>query len=349
MKRFLAVSVLPLTLLLLAGCGAFEPGYQRKPKTISRIAFGSCMNTNQHPMLDRVLKLDFDLMLLLGDNIYADTTNMTVMAQKYDVMKQSAFWKALRKKAPVLATWDDHDMGGNDAGKEYPLKDESKKLFFDFMDRENGVQRYRPGVYDMGFFGPDHRRINVIMLDTRYFRDKPAKGKNNAVPSGGPYIPQTDTNTTILGEEQWQWLEQSLKIPAELTIIGSSIQFLSEFHGGEAWANFPHEKRRMLDLLKKNKVKNVLFISGDRHWAELSRLDRRGDDPIYDLTSSSLTQEHPRGSPTPNIYRDGPTWHHPNVGLITINWRNGDVLLQIIDAAGQAQIEKRIPGFIKRN
>jgi alkaline phosphatase D len=337
-------AALPLLIVFLTACTTSR---SPTPKALTRIAFGSCMNTNRHPMLDQVLKMDFELMLMLGDNIYADTTNMTVMARKYEDMKQSTFWQEVRKKAPMLATWDDHDMGGNDAGKDYPLKDESQKLFLDFIDvPQDSPRRLQKGVYNSAVFGPAGKRVQVIMLDTRYFRDKPATGENHAVPSGGKYIPNLDTNTTLLGAEQWRWLEEQLHAPAEIRIIGSSIQFLSEFHGGEAWANFPHEKRRFLDLLKKTKANGVLIISGDRHWAELSRLDRPGDYPIVDLTSSSLTQEHPRGTPTPNIYREGPTWHHPNVGLMLIDWKTGSMDLQLLDANGQIRIEKRLDHFV---
>jgi alkaline phosphatase D len=339
----LRYSVLTALVCLLTACAIHQSRSSSAP--LHRIAFGSCMNTNRHPMYDQILKMDFDLMVLLGDNIYADTTNMTVMARKYEDIKQSPFWQSLRKKAPVLATWDDHDMGGNDAGKDYPLKDESEQLFYNFMDEPaDSPRRKQQGVYSSEIFGPSGKRVQIILLDTRYFRDRPATGENHVVPSGGKYIPHPDTNTTLLGSAQWQWLEEQLRQPAEVRIIGSSIQFISEFSGGEAWANFPHEKRRMLELLKSTRANGAIFVSGDRHWAELSRLDRPRDYSLYDLTSSSITQEHPRGTPTPNKYREGPTYHHPNIGLISIDWKkpHPTVLLQLLDVNGQTRIEKRL-------
>ena len=331
-----------LCIMALAGCAAREvPGQ----KPLARIGFGSCINTQAHPMLDRTLTLPFELFILLGDNIYADTTNTAVMARKYRVRKESAWFQALRRKAPVLATWDDHDFGANDAGASYRMKAESQKLFCDFMDvPADSPRRQREGIYDAAVFGPPGRRVQVILLDTRYFRSNLATGENNVVPSGGKYIPHPDPNVTMLGAAQWAWLEEQLRVPAELRIIASSIQFISEFSGGEAWANMPREKQRMLDLLKKTRANGVLFISGDRHWAELSRLDRPGDYPLYDLTSSALTEEHKRGTPTPNRFRDGPTYHGNNVGLINIDWRSRgpSVLLQLFDMDGKVRIEKRV-------
>ena len=330
------------SLVLMPGCASRAT---RPDDSLARIGFGSCVNTQAHPMLDRTLTLPFELFILLGDNIYADTTNAAVMARKYRVRKESAFFQALRKKGPVLATWDDHDFGANDAGSNYVMKVESQKLFLDFMDEPaDSPRRQREGIYDSYLFGSPGKRLQVILLDTRYFRSTLATGENNTVPSGGKYIPHPDPNVTMLGEAQWKWLEEQLRVPADLRIIGSSIQFISEFSGGEAWANMPREKQRMLDLLKATKANGVLFISGDRHWAELSRLDRGGDYPLYDLTSSALTEVHKRGTPTPNRFRDGPTYHGLNVGLITIDWRakGPAVLLQLFEVNGTVRIEKKL-------
>lgn len=296
-------------------------------------------------MLDRVLTLPFDLFVLLGDNIYADTTNMTVMTEKYRVRKESSFFRGLKEKGPVLATWDDHDFGGNDAGGDYPMKLESQKLFLDFLDEPpTSPRRWREGVYDSRVFGPPGKRVQIILLDTRYFRSKLATGENNVNPSGGKYVPHPNPGVTMLGAAQWAWLEEQLRAPAELRIIASSIQFISEFSGAEAWANLPAEKQRMLDLLRSTKANGALFISGDRHWAELSRLDREGDYPLYDLTSSALTESHKRGTPTPNRFRAGPTYHDTNVGLITIDWsrRQPALHLQLFDVNGTVRIETRI-------
>jgi alkaline phosphatase D len=207
---------------------------------VQRIAFGSCINTNSHPMLERTLQVPFDLFLLLGDNIYADTTNRATMERKYQALKESPFFQGLRRKAPVLATWDDHDFGANDAGAEYPMKVESQRLFCDFIDEPaDSPRRRRPGVYDGRTFGPPGQRLQVILLDTRYFRSLLATGENNVLPSGGRYIPRADAGATILGDVQWAWLEEQLRIPADVRIIASSIQFISEFSGAEAWANLP--------------------------------------------------------------------------------------------------------------
>ena len=333
-----------LSLLALA-LVALPAGRAQAPLT--DIVLGSCLKQVDHPMLDRTLTLPMDLFLFLGDNIYADTRDMTVMRAKYDALKASRFFQELRRRGPVLATWDDHDFGANDAGAEYPLRRESQAEFLRWLDEPaDSPRRRRDGVYDARVLGPAGRRVQVILLDTRFFRGplrRAAPGEPALV--GGPYRPQTDRGVTLLGEAQWRWLEEQLRQPAELRLVASSIQFVSEFSGAEAWANLPHEKQRLLDLLRETRAAGVLFVSGDRHWCELSRMDGPTGYPLYDLTVSALTEKHPRGTPSENRYRALPqTYHDVNAGHVHIDWAAADPLVtwRIVDVTGRTQLEHRV-------
>ena len=328
---------------LLWAMVAVAPPLRAAEPLVSHIAFGSCIDTPEHPMLDRALTLPMNVFLLMGDNIYADTQDMAVMRAKYDALKASTFFRELRRKVPVLATWDDHDFGANDAGADYPKRREAQAEFLRWLDEPaDSPRRQREGVYDARVFGPPGKRVQVILLDTRYFRSplqRVPRAEQKAI--GGVYVPNPDRSTTMLGEAQWRWLEAQLKVPAELRLIVSSIQFVSEFSGAEAWANLPHEKQRMLDLLRATQASGVLFLSGDRHWCELSRMEGPGY-PLYDLTASALTQKHPRGTPSENRYRALPTTYHDvNVGHLHIDWSASDpaLTLKIIDVAGVARME----------
>ena len=100
------------------------------------------------------------------------------MRAKYAKLAAMPGFKALRESVPILATWDDHDLGVNDGGSDYPKKVESQKIFLDFFgDPEDSPRRKQPGVYDAKVFGPEGKRVQVIMLDTRYFRSSPLKKK----------------------------------------------------------------------------------------------------------------------------------------------------------------------------
>ena len=104
-------------------------------KEVNLIAFGSCANQNNpQPVLTKVNERHPDVFCWLGDNIYADTKNMKLMRKKYSKLGCKAEFRELNKETHFLAVWDDHDYGKNDAGKEYPMKEESKNIFLDFYN-----------------------------------------------------------------------------------------------------------------------------------------------------------------------------------------------------------------------
>ena len=313
-------------------------------KPIKVILFGSCIKQDQPmPIFETMLGRRPELLVFLGDNIYADTTHMDVMRAKYEKLKKDQSFAKLIKACPVLATWDDHDYGANDAGAEYSRREESQRVFVDFWnDPPDSPRRKRPGVYDAKTFGPEGKRLQVILLDTRYFRGPLAKGDRRV---GGQYVPTDDESVTMLGKAQWKWLEEQLRQPAEVRLIASSIQFIAQDAGQETWSNLPRERQRLIDLIEKTKANGVIIISGDRHWSELSALTKDVPYPLYDLTSSSFNQIHPRGTPTENKFRAVKnTYHRENFGVINIDWDqlSPSIELQIVDLENTETIEKKI-------
>ena len=185
--------------------------------------------------------------------------------------------------------------------------------------------------------------MQVILLDTRYFRGPLKTGPRRV---GGRYYPDPNPAIPMLGDAQWRWLGEQLRKPAELRVIASSIQFIAEAAGQETWSNLPAERQRMIDLITKTEASGVLFISGDRHWSDLS-VQRDGGVayPLHDLTSSSLNTEHRRGTPTENRYRAiEETYHKQNFGLIEIDWDAPDpaITLRIRDQGNVDKITKEL-------
>ena len=322
---------------LLAGLPALGllPARADDSKPLENIVFGSCLDTHEHPMLDRTLTLPRDLFVFMGDNVYADKGGIPMMQEKYALLKNSRFFRGLKDK-PILATWDDHDFGLNDGGSEYAQKKEAQVEFWNWLDEPaHSPRRKQEGVYHSQRFGPVGKRVQVILLDTRYFRSALKKVPKEQAMLGGTSVPTDDESTTILGAAQWAWLENVLREPSDLRIVVSSVQFAPEAHGGECWANFPHEQRRLLSLLQGQRA---VVLSGDRHWCEFSQ------NGVFDFTSSSMTQKHPRGTPTPNKHRIVPkTYHLPNVGLLSIDWRAKSITAKIFGEDEAAKIELRVP------
>ena len=295
-----------------------------------KIAFGSCSNQRlPQVMWPAINANEPDLWIWLGDIIYMDSDSLEITKEAYDIQKNNADYLLLRDSTEIIGIWDDHDYGLNDGGKEWSVKDQKKELMFEFLDEpENSPRRNYDGVYiSYDYFLKGNHSIKVILLDGRYFRDtlnySPIKGRR--------YDPNPYGQGTLLGDAQWKWLDKELKNSnADLNIIVSGIQVLSEEHGFESWGgNFPHERDKLYELLKSTKAKNVLFLSGDRHIAEVSKTEIMGlDYPIYDITSSGLTHSYEEAD-EPNKYRVSPLIAQKNFGILTITTNEKSILVDV--------------------
>lgn len=316
---------------ILAQAPSSQPA---EPTLIRGIAFGSCANQDKpQPIWNAIVAAKPDLFLFIGDNIYADTEDMELMKAKYAKLAAVSGFQTLRQTCPVLAVWDDHDFGRNDAGAEYAQREASQRVFLDFFgDPPDSSRRTRPGVYDARVYGPPGRRVQVILVDTRYFRS-PLKRRADQYVAGdgrpGTYAPNTDHSATLLGDAQWKWLEEQLRMDAEVRVIASSIQVVAEDQLYERWMNFPAERQRLLNLIHDTGATGVVLVSGDRHTAELSCLTgSEAGYPLYDVTSSSLNRPA-QWSNEINRWRIGTPYPEANFGFITIDWDREDPLLTL--------------------
>jgi alkaline phosphatase D len=329
-------------------------------KIISRIGFGSCAHQDRpQPIWEAVLASKPDVFLLIGDNIYGDTRDMAVLRKKYAQEAAVPGLIKLRAAVPVLGTWDDHDFGENDAGADYPFKRQSQQLFLDFFQvPADSPRRTQEGIYSAQTFGPPGKRVQIILLDTRYFRSRLARrpatsatSATAATPQRRVYVGNDDPNVTMLGEAQWRWLGEQLRQPAELRLLVSSIQLVSEDHSAEKWMNFPRERQRLFALIRQTRAHGIVVLSGDRHFADLSMMDAGIGYPIYDLTSSGLTQGAAKWRPLQeNSHRVAGMSYGDNFGLVQIDWSRPDPLvsLQVRDGEGDVRIHEKIPLSVLR-
>jgi alkaline phosphatase D len=325
--------------ILLSGCQQ-NPEAQNEVQAAGQdtitFAFGSCNRENlPQPLWNDIIKEDPDAWIWLGDNIYGDTQDMDVLEAKYQVQKNNPEYQKMMKTTKIIGTWDDHDYGQNDAGKEYPQKAASQQLMLNFLDvPADASVRDQEGVYQSHHFEQSDLKVKVIMLDTRYFRD-PLTG------SGGSYVPNPEGD--LLGEAQWQWLEKELKeTEAQVNIIGSSIQVLSNEHGWEKWGNFPKERQRLFKLIRESKAPGVILLSGDRHIGEFSKMEEGLHYPLYDLTSSGLTHPYTAYSGESNPYRVGEVVTEKHYGLISVfkDGENVKVLMELKGEGGAVYLQE---------
>ena len=261
-----------------------------------KILFGSCNDEDRPQELWSSLEQEKgDIFLWLGDNIYGDSEDLEVLERKYQIQDDHPAYQRFKNSISINGTWDDHDYGVNDGGKEFPSKKGSQQLLLNFLDiPEDHPRRSREGVYDKISINKNDILVDIFILDTRYFRD-PLVGKRGSL--------KAESKGTILGKAQWDWLDRELeKSNADVHLFLSSIQLIPEEHGWEKWANYPQEKTKFLDLLASHNINYPIILSGDRHTAEFSSQKWKGY-YFYDLTSSSLTHGVKNKRPEANQFR----------------------------------------------
>lgn len=312
-----------------------------------RIVFGSCASqTEDLTYWDRIVSASPDLVILMGDNVYGSQG----LKEAYVTLGSHPSFQRAAQSVPIIATLDDNDYRHPDG------KDAAKDLFLNFFQIPGSDVRWnRPqgGVYTSYSWA---NQLQIILLDVRCSKSPFLRQQHGNI--RGPFRPDCDTvadndqsscnQKTMLGEEQWQWLEEQLLLEhtsmpsVELRMIISPIQVLAEGHGWDCWNLFPRERDRLLSLLmlpkpptttttsssaETNTTTKTILMSGDRHVAGFYQ--KNG---LFEVTSSSLTHSVPNDGrldhevdPT----RIGDLVHINNFGLLEIDWEENQVEVSI--------------------
>ena len=315
MKNYIRIRIIFFAILMIAPINVYAYKY----------GLGSCLDQDREQNIWSSIKNeDLDGFIFLGDNVYGDMPNgkLSKMQKAYQTQKKRLPKWLLDKE--IIAIWDDHDFGLNDGGGDYPLKKEAEKMFLNFWNIPNSdPRRNREGIYFRQTKDVEGVKIEIIGLDTRYFRSKLIKSKN-------VYTKNNNPKATILGQDQWLWLESSLSSSnADAIIILSSIQILATNHPYEKWDNFPLERKRLLGLIAdKAKNKTVILVSGDRHKSGIYQ-----NKNFVEITASSLNRQASPGEETDPLLI-GKTFRMKNYGILDIEPSENKITLSIHDKNG---------------
>ncbi|WP_194851877.1 alkaline phosphatase D family protein [Nonlabens antarcticus] len=307
-----------------------------------RVALGSCsfihevQDDNPQPygggyeIFNSITQKNPDLMLWMGDNMYLRTPDFLTengIRHRYRHTRRNTEMQELLATTHNYATWDDHDYGPNDGNRSYVLKETTEKVFNDYWGNLNTNAAGNGGVAQQ-FVWND---VEFFMLDNRTHR-----APNNSLA----------TNKDYLGKEQIDWLIDALtSSKASFKIVISGGQIISDAAVYENYVTFPEERQRLLDRLEAERIEGVVFMSGDRHHTEISRLERQGAYPLIDITCSPLTAgTHAARDEGNTLQVSGKTFYDHNFGTLDVSgpWGNRELLLTIYDAQGDSVFDYSI-------
>lgn len=341
-----AVSALQPFVQSVQGLPTAPPGraLPSPQSVLSTIAFGSCQTAEREiPILDRIVEARPDLMIYMGDNVYGDANagdmGLPELRAQYRLMAERAEFQRLRAAVPMLATWDDHDLGWNDGGRDFSGRGMARRIFESFWGVGQNT-RGQDGIYEARVFGPEGRRVQIILLDTRSGRSALTRLPQSS--SNGRYAQSEDPNQRMLSDAQWAWLERQLAEPADIRFVVSSIQVLADGHGWEAWRTLPREQARLYETVARVGAKGVVFVSGDRHLAAMYRQEGLIGYPAYEMTTSSLNLSFRDTSDEMSSNQIGAAYAPINYGLARIDWEARSLVLQVVGGDGAVVREQRV-------
>lgn len=301
-----------------------------------KVAIGSCTYINEeqydrpgepygrgYEIFESINNKNADMMLWLGDNIYlreVDWTSRSGIYHRYTEYKSLPELQNLWKSMPHYAIWDDHDFGPNNADRSFVNKEITLEAFKDFWGNMDYGVNGKKGITNMFSFND----LDFFLLDNRYYRTP------NDRKTGERHI---------LGDEQVQWLIDALvNSKASFKIVAVGGQLLSDAAVYENHATYAEEREKILHLIEQEGIKNVIFLSGDRHKTELSKLQLDNENFIYDYTCSPLTSKaYDTQDEGNSLQVKGTHVSTQNFGILEVSGSWGERILSVktFDKAGQ--------------
>jgi alkaline phosphatase D len=305
-----------------------------------RFLIGSCSYLNQadtdrpgtpyggdYEIYGAMARQNADFMIWLGDNVYyreMDWLAESEMRQRWRYDRSHPVMQPVLQSMHHYATWDDHDFGPNNSDRSYRLKPEALRVFSDYFPSPVRGLAEAPGVFHR-FEWAD---VEFFLLDDRYHRS----------PNDAPNTP----DKTMLGPHQLQWLKDSLlNSEATFKVVANGGQMVNPMVFFEAFGLFPAEQKNLFDFIAEQRIRGVVFLSGDRHATELLKVQWPGAPyPWFEFTSSPLSSGAGHNDrEAENLARVPGTWvtRTRNFGVIDVEgeWRDRRLVFQTLDKDGK--------------
>jgi len=232
------------------------------------LGFGSCSRYDAQPIFDLIETHQPDAFLFIGDNHYANSSDLGSLRQWYRWGLEIDNRAELMSHTPTLAIWDDHDFVGNNTDGFAPGRDDALRAFTEYWANDQYGDGITPGVFHTWEYGD----IELFMIDDRYHRD---------------------VDGTLLGAAQTAWLVDQLDLStATFKLVGSGSQWTTE-GSSDSWAYYPADYEALMQEIADRGIEGVVLLSGDVHRSEFRRLPGGiGGYSVPELVSSPLSNSN---------------------------------------------------------
>jgi alkaline phosphatase D len=332
-----------------------------------RLAFTSCSNYpagyfNVYAAI--AARDDLDVVLHLGDYIYEyaegqygqgellgrepeplhETLSLADYRIRHAIYKRDPDSQAVHSRHPFVTVWDDHESAndawmngaGNhsaDEGEWSVRRQAAIRAYMEWMP----IREQPHGGIERSFRFGD--LVDLLMLDTRLVGREAQVDRMDAAALA-------DAKRSLLGPAQEQWLAQELVRSRDdgvaWRLLGQQIIMgqLRRQEGGpwssDMWDGYDAARRRFLDHLEAEKIRDVIVMTGDIHssWAvELSRDPFSADERerkrlAVELVTPAVSSPSPIRAEEADAVESGLLATHPHIEWVELRHR-GYVFLDV--------------------
>jgi alkaline phosphatase D len=252
----------------------------------TRVAFGSCVGYQAFDSAgtwgECATRTNFDLLLMLGDNTYANSTEPPVVNRFYAAQRHIAAYREIATRVPQYSIWDNHDYAPEPCDRTAPNKERALALFKNHWPNPGAGQADDPGTY----YRFSRGGIDYFMLDDRFHRapDKAAEEEK-----------------TLLGPAQLAWLKRGLresKAPVKILACGCEWQSNGIKN---SWKTFSREREELFQFIEDNGITGLILLSGDRHFTAAYQVKGR----FIEVTAGPFGSSNAQSKPTPEMFYYG--------------------------------------------
>jgi alkaline phosphatase D len=278
--------------------GSFRTALPADSHQPVKFAFLSCQDYTfgYYTALDALAREDVDFVVNLGDYIYAEAYHskdhstggvrtdpigeartLDQYRRKYKLYRSDPALRKAHQNVPWISIWDDHEVQDNYAGGAGPTggldpslhysnarKAAGYRAFFDSMPTY-GRPKSAPKLYRTFSFG---RNVELFVIDERQYRaDQPCGDAQVGDP-----CPELNGPRQFLGSTQMSFLKSKLKSSkAAWKVIANEVMIMNTIYPGgkyigfDSWQGYVAERTELLQHIKSNNIKDVVFVTGDIH------------------------------------------------------------------------------------
>ena len=308
-----------------------------------------------YPIFGVIHRYNPDFFLFLGDTIYGDhlcpsppnepgadfkATTLDAYRLRHRYQRGADGLRRFLAGTPVYVVWDDHEVRNNFAGpydEQMPAGRQALREYWPIASPFEDPHR----LYRTVRYGAD---LELFILDVRQYRSR--------------NIDRDGDSKTMLGAAQLAWLLNGLQTStATWKVIATPVPLSipkggdSSVPGNDGWAGgpdgtgFERERQVIVDTILNRKIKNVVFLSGDVHWAQINAYDPNQDRIIdfHEYIAGPLSAPPGRFAPTQTVLHPTELFYetgYHNFGLARAT--KHDFHVSVVDETGKERVSHRI-------